>query len=147
MELAIMVSQLKNEAEVVMNEIKEKKAKQKSLQLQIAALDQEIQKISGKYDAINNAIDQLGGVCSECAPVGGIHAIRKPEKPKGHSRKPRRIGKFDANGVKIGEYPSICQAAKVFGWGTVPLTRYIEGESREKQIKLRGFYLEFIKPE
>jgi len=144
MGISMMMAQMKTEAEAMKKELDEKAAREKSLQLQLGAISAEIKTLTEKYNAVRDAIARLGKVCEDEIPVGGAHAIKVENKAKGHSTKPRRIGKFDPNGVKIGEYPSITQAAKAFGWSNLPMTKYIENESKEKQIRLRGFYLEFI---
>lgn len=144
MDISLMVAQMRTEAESMKKELEEKTNKEKSLQFQLCAIGTEIKALTEKYNAICAALGNLCKVCKEETPVGGVHAIKVPEKHKSHSTKRRKIGKFDANGVKIGEYPSITQAAKAFGWGNVPMTKYVENESKEKQIRLRGFYLQFI---
>lgn len=144
MEISLMVAQLKTEAESIGSDLDAKKAREKALQLELGALDGEIKSLTEKYNAVLGAINQLKPVCPEEISVGGAHAIKVPEKRRGHSTTPRKIGKFDANGNKIGEYPSVCQAAKAFGWGNAPMKKYILTESRERQIRIRGFYLEFI---
>lgn len=144
MEISMMMAQMKTEAEAMKKELDEKTARERSLQLQLGAISAEIKTLTEKYDAVRDALARLGKVCEDEIPVGGAHAIKVEKKVKGHSTKPRRVGKFDPQGNKIGEFRSVLQAAKEFGWGNVPMTKYIENESREKQIKLRGFYLEFI---
>lgn len=144
MEISMMVAQMKTEAEAMKKELDEKTMRERSLQLQLGAISTEIRVLTEKYNAVRDALDRLGKVCVDDVPVGGVHAIKIEKKVKGHSTKPRRVGKFDPQGNKIGEFRSVCQAAKEFGWGNMPMTKYIENESKEKQIRLRGFYLEFI---
>ena len=68
----------------------------------------------------------------------------KTEDIKQNSRKPRKIGKFDPNGKKIGEWASINKASKDFGWSNAAMTKYIASTSKEKQIQLRGYYLGYL---
>lgn len=144
MEISLMIANMKTEAESMKKELEEKERAEKSLQLQLGVLSTEIKDLTEKYEAVSKALKSLAVVYKESAPVGGIHAIKPAQKRKGHSTSPRRIGKFDPNGVKIGEYPSITQAAKAFGWNNIPMTKYISDTPKDKQIRLRGFYLEFI---
>lgn len=144
MEISLMVAQMRTQAESIKKDLDEKTIKERSLQLQLGALGTEIKSLTEEYNAICAAIGNLSKVCKEETPVGGVHAIKVEKKTIGHSTKPRPVGKFDPNGNKIGEFRSVSQAAKEFGWGNVPMTKYIENESKEKQIRLRGFYLEFI---
>ena len=144
MEISMMMAQMKTEAEAMKKELDEKTMRERSLRLQLGVISTEIKALTEKYNAVRDALARLGKVCEDETPVGGAHAIKVEKKVKGHSTKPRRVGKFDPQGNKIGEFRSVLQVAKEFGWGNVPMTKYIENESREKQIKLRGFYLEFI---
>ena len=144
MEISMMVAQLKSKAETVEAELNEKKKREKSLRLELGALEQEIKSMSDEHSALIGAIDKLKPVCKEVSPVGGIHAIKVPAKEKYHNTRPMPIGKFDVNGNKIGEYRSVSQAAKEFGWANTPMKKYILSESKEKQIRIRGFYLEFL---
>jgi uroporphyrinogen decarboxylase len=59
-------------------------------------------------------------------------------------RKAKKVGKFDPMGVKIGEYSSVNQCAKDFGWNNGSMKKYIETNSKDKQIRLRGYYLEYL---
>lgn len=144
MEISMMMAQLKSDAKSLSDEInKELETKQlevNSLRLQLGALEQEIKQLTDYREALHMTADSLGLVSNEQpAPE------QKPE-PKNihHSRKPKKIGKYDPNGKKICEYHSINDAAKSLGWGYAPLVKYIKKVSKDSQIKLRGFYLEYI---
>lgn len=145
MEISLMVSQLRNEAKLIEDELAEKDRKLNALQLAAGALELEIRQAEKKRDAILEAMNRLKGVCPEPVPVGGVHAVcKKPSEPKVHDTTPKKIGKFDAKGVKIGEFRSINQAAHTLGWTTTATKKYLASADREKQIRLRGYYLEFI---
>lgn len=158
MEISVMVEQLKSEKTSLGQTLSERNTEMNQLRFRIGVLEKEIQALKDKHDAISMAIESLELVNDSKNPVE-ISERPVPEfirlknskdtpvaekKPKQHSRKARRIGKFDAKGVKIGEYSSITKAAKDFGWNNVSITKYIENNSKEKQIRLRGYYLEFL---
>ncbi len=144
MEISMMVAQLKTEAKTIEDKLDSKRKEETALRLSLAGVEQEIKDLNTKRDAVNAAINNLRSVCPKTQEIGGAYAIRPAAKHKSHSTKPRMIGKFDADGNKIGEFRSISEAAKTFGWGNTPMRKYIESENREKQIRLRGFYLAFI---
>ena len=162
MELSLMVAQLKAEESSIAKTLKERNEEANAVRFRLGVLEAEINKLNDKHAAIKMAVESLELVKDDSNPVITEEPAERPvpefirlkqeaEKAKdtvpaekSHSRKPRKIGKYDPNGKKIGEYPSITQAAKAFGWGNVPMAKYVENESKEKQIKLRGFYLKFI---
>ena len=162
MELSSMVAQLKEEEFSIAKTLKERNEEANAVRFRLGVLEAEINKLNDKHAAIKMAVESLELVKDDSNPVITEEPAERPvpefirlkqeaEKAKdtvpaekSHSRKPRKIGKYDPNGKKIGEYPSITQAAKAFGWGNVPMAKYVENESKEKQIKLRGFYLKFI---
>lgn len=162
MELSLMVAQLKEEEASIAKTLKERNEEVNAVRFRLGVLEAEINKLNDKHAAIKMAVESLELVKDDSNPVITEEPAERPvpdfirlkqeaEKAKdtvpaekSHSRKPRKIGKYAPNGKKIGEYPSITQAAKAFGWGNVPMAKYVENESKEKQIKLRGFYLKFI---
>lgn len=148
MDISLMVSQLKNEIAPLEKSIADKKQEIKTLRLRIGALEMEMQKETDTYDAMKMALDAL-----ELIPGNNVPEV-KPEpvwqaKPlsvevKTNIRKAKKVGKFDPTGVKIGEYSSVNQCAKDFGWNNGSMKKYIETNSKDKQIRLRGYYLEYL---
>jgi hypothetical protein len=149
MDISLMVSQLKNEIAPLEKSIADKKQEIKTLRLRIGALEMEMQKETDTYEAMKMALDAL-----EMIPGDRIQTEVKPEpvlvaKPLHveiytNTRKAKKVGKFDPQGVKIGEYSSVNQCAKDFGWGNGSMKKYIETNSKDKQIRLRGYYLEYL---
>ena len=151
MELSRMVVELKSEAEAIAKDIESKKSTEKSLRLQLGALEIDIKNQNDRYEAIRMAIDSLELINDGKSQMKDMKIAEKTsvcsvncKTHTAHSRKPKKIGKFDSNGSKLCEYASINQAAKVFGWNNTSMTKYIESTSKEKQIRIRGYYLQFI---
>lgn len=158
MEISTMVSQLKTEEESISRTLETKNAEANALRFQLGILEAEIRKLKDRYDAMKNASEYLELVKDDGDPVvvderpipEFIKRRQMEDKPavnvvaKTHSRKAKRIGKFDPNGKKIAEYSSINKAAKEFGWNNVAMSEYIKNTAKEKQIRLRGYYLEFL---
>ena len=151
MEISLMVSQLKSEEEEISKTLSDKTHAANSLRLQLGAIEMEIKKLKDRYDAIHMAVDSLELV-NDDVPVKKEMKIAEQTKVftptkvsvNAHSRKAKRIGKFTPNGTQIGEYASINKAAKAFGWNNASMSKYIENTSKEKQIRIRGFYLKFL---
>lgn len=149
MEISVMVSTLKTEINSIEKELPEKKTEANALRLKLGAVESEIQKLTDKHEALRMALDALELVRDVPAqvpsPAPTQVAVKKVEvKNIHHSRKARKIGKFDPHGKKIGEFTSITKAAKEFGWNNTSMTKYIENTGKDKQIRLRGYYLQFI---
>lgn len=149
MEISAMIAQLKDEAVSIGQTLRVKETEANTLRDRIHQLDAEIQSMTDRYDALRMAIDSLELVTPQ---TGETHvAIPAPSAPtekkavaRTHSRLPKKIGKFNPKGQKIGEFASINKAAKEFGWTNASMAKYIEKTGKEKQIRLRGYYLEFI---
>lgn len=156
MDISLMVSQLKNEIAPLEKSIADKKQEIKTLRLRIGALEMEMQKETDTYDAMKMALDAL-----ELIPGNHVPVIKQDPVPEAKSepvwqakplsvevktniRKAKKVGKFDPQGVKIGEYSSVNQCAKDFGWNNGSMKKYIETNSKDKQIRLRGYYLEYL---
>ena len=152
MEISFMVAQLKSDAkslsDTIAKELEAKKIEANTLRLQLGVVEEEIRKLSDYHEAIHMTSDSLALVGEDTVrnlPAKDVPVARNDDPHNiHHSRKPKKIGKFDANGVKIGEYPSINQAAKALGWGHVSMAKYLNTVDKDKQIRLRGYYLEFI---
>lgn len=153
MEISLMVAQLKSDAkslsDTIAKELEEKKVEANTLRLQLGVVEEEIRKLSDYHEAVRMTSDSLALVGDDAVqklPEKKDVPVARADDPHNihHSRKPKKIGKFDPKGVKIGEYPSINQAAKDLGWGHVSMAKYLATVDREKQIRLRGFYLEYI---
>lgn len=149
MEITAMVSDLKNEMITVARELKSKEESADKYRRILKQLESEISPLRDRYDAIKMAVDALELVPTADRPAfteepgDGISKTKKIANLH-HSRTPKRIGKFDPNGKKLCEFSSINKAAESFGWCNTSLKKYIENTSREKQIRLRGYYLDFI---
>ena len=162
MEISLMVSQLKAEENSVAKILKEKNEEANAIRFRLGVLDAEIRKLNDKHDAIKMAIESLELVKDDSNPVitekpenrpvpEFIRLKQEAEKAKtevktgkSHNRRPKRVGKYDPNGKKIGEWSSINMAAKDFGWCNGSMKKYIENTGKDKQIRLRGYYLEYI---
>lgn len=150
MELSLMVTELKNQMISIASDLKFKEEAAEKHRKLLVQLESEIAPLRDKYDALKMAVDALGLVPDterpavvEPCPVVPDPATKTISNLH-HSRKPKRIGKFDPKGKKIGEYASITQAAKELGWNNTSMAKYVEGVSKDKQIRLRGYYLEFL---
>ena len=151
MELSVMVAQLKEESESITKVLTDKTRMANSLRKQLAQIETEIKSLTDRHDAIRMAVDSLelisdgkSGEKEAVVPEQTKVQINEPVKARMHSRKPKKIGKFTPNGTKIGEFSSINKAAKAFGWNNTSMSKYIENTSKEKQIRIRGFYLQFL---
>ena len=142
MEISAMLAQFRSDANGLAGEVAkqldEKQLEAKRLRLQLGAIEEEIRKLT-EYSGAIRKITESCGLLGDDAPETPVS-----KHPVGHSRRPRRIGKYDPDGKKIGEYPSINQAAKALGWGHVAMAKYLNTVEKDKQIRLRGFYLEYI---
>ena len=147
MGISMMVSQLKQEVAPIDQSLTDKKVELNRLKLTIGALEMEIKRLNDKSTALHMAIDALDLVSDE-PPAEKKVSTPPAEKSSTHhtsySRKPKRIGKFDPKGQKIGEYASLNQCASAFGWTNCSMKKYIENTGKEKQIRLRGYYLEYL---
>ena len=145
MEISLMVSQLKAESDSILSVLNEKKERADTFRAQLEVLDLEIRGLQDRYDAVHMAYEALETVtdvpAEKSAPVAEPEPVPEPVK---YSRRPKKIGQFDAKGKKIAEFVSINQAAKAFGWNNTSMSKYIQNVGKDKQIRLRGFYLEFI---
>ena len=148
MDISLMVSQLKNEIAPLEKSISDKKQEIKNLRLRIGALEMEMQKDADTYEAMKMALDALemipGDRMPEVKPEPVLVAKPLRVEIKTNIRKAKKVGKFDPQGVKIGEYSSVNQCAKDFGWNNSSMKKYIENTGKDKQIRLRGYYLEYI---
>lgn len=153
MEISLMVAQLKSDAkslaDTISKELEAKKIEANTLRLQLGVIEEEIRKLSDYHEAVHMTHDSLALVGDDVAPRMPVKKdipVSRVDDPHNihHSRKAKKIGKFDPNGVKICEYPSINQAAKVLGWGRASTAKYLTTVDKDKQIRLRGFYLEYI---
>ena len=63
--------------------------------------------------------------------------------PKVNPRKAKKVVQTGPSGKVITVYSSINQCAKALGWTNVGTRKYIESNSPEKQMKLKGFVLKF----
>ena len=149
MDISLMISQLKNEISPLEKSIEDKKQEIKSLRLRIGALEMQMQKDTDAYEAMKMALDALEMITvdrmpQEVKPEPVL--VAKPLRVEVHTniRKAKKVGKFDPHGVKIGEYSSVNQCAKDFGWNNGSMKKYIETNSKDKQIRLRGYYLEYL---
>lgn len=149
MEISSMVEEIKKELLTASRMLEHKKDDQAQIHKRLASLEKEILWLTDRVEGLKMAADALELV--ETSKEGD----KQPEKPVAeaarpvvhnihHSRLPKRIGKFDPKGKKIAEYASINKAAKEFGWNNASLAKYIENVSKDKQIRLRGYYLQFI---
>ena len=162
MEISVMISELKTEAIALGRTLRTKEDEANLLRDRLHRLEDEIHTATDRYDAVKMAIDALelitpasNGVKSvtvqapivrDIVPETNADANVEPKK-KGRPRIARRIVKRDAKGNVIGEFSSINMAAKSFGWSHPSMQKYIECTSREKQVRLRGFSLEYAKSE
>jgi len=153
MEISAMVNELKNELVSVTRDLKTKEETADKYRKLLAQVESEITPLRDQFDALKMALDALELVSPSAQSVRqGVADIvldavgcSKPEiRNIHHSRMPKKIGKFNPKGKKIGEYASINKCAKEFGWSNSSMAKYIESTGRDKQIRLRGYYLEFI---
>ena len=157
MEISVMITELKNESVSIARTLRVRQDEANTLRDRLHTLDAEIQSMTDRYDALKMAIDSLelvhpvpAFVAKTETPDPAPATVTVPvvsEKKVGnghHSRVGIRIGKYDPKGKKIGEYCSINRAAKLYGWSNAAMKKYIKETTKEKQIKLRGYYLEFI---
>ena len=149
MEISAMVTDLKNKGIAISRDLRVKEDEANKLRDRLKILDAEIQELADSFDAMKMAIDALE-LMRPSSPPAFMAENPDPEPPKKeianihHSRKPRKIGKYDPKGKKIGEFASINKAARTFGWSTSSMTNYIENTPRDNQVKIRGYYLDFI---
>ena len=161
MEISVMISELKTEAITLGKTLRTKETEANNLRDRLHHLEEEIQTATDRYDAVRMAIDALelivptsnamkpdipSHTASAIVPESDAVADAEPKK-KGRPRIAKRVIKRDAKGVVIGEFSSINMAAKSFGWSHPSMQKYIECTSREKQVRLRGFSLEYAKSE
>lgn len=119
------------------------------LKSRLAEIEQSMRPIADRREALRMSIESLELLASLDAPTvqakAELPAPVVTQKPRPvYSRMPKRVGKFDKNGNKIAEYKSINQCAMVFGWNHTAMQKYIQCTSKEKQIRLRGYYLSLI---
>lgn len=159
MEISAMVTELKNKAVNLANILQTKETEANSLRDRLHAIEEEIKPLADEFDAVKMAIDALSLVPSASVPVFVAEKQMLEAKidvpfeecknenvaaRKNWSRQCKKIGKYNPKGKKIGEFPSINNAAKMFGWSNIAMKKYVEGTTHEKQIKLRGYYLDYI---
>lgn len=152
MEISLMVADLKTQIIAAARELKEKESLANSYREKIKKLEAEIDPLKDRFDAMKMAVESLE-LISPKATVQETIASPEPQYVvqltadhpivKSNNRKPMRIEKFDPKGKKISEYRSINELAKDMGWSNTSLKKYIESTSKEKQIRLRGYYLAF----
>ena len=152
MNVSSFISQIKPELDSIQKQIEANNTEMNRLRLSLGALEMETQRLTDTHDALRMALDALELVPADNSaatkPAPSTVFVEKPaanaESAKSHSRKPKKIGKYDPKGVKIGEYSSLNKCAKDFGWSNSSMSKYIENTGKDKQIRLRGYYLEFI---
>ena len=125
MEISVMIANLKAEA---------------------TSLDERIRALTDRKEAVKMAIESLELLQSTDDPIAVVEEEKATEKPVRKTRnpgKPKRVVQKDEKGTVLREYRSVNQAAKSFGWTYAAMTKYLNTTSREKQIKLRGYYLAY----
>jgi hypothetical protein len=154
MEISAMINELKNESVSVVRSLRAKENEANAIRDRLHVLETEIQTMSDRYDALKMSVDSLEllqstgtprPVAETPAPVATpipLPVIKEQKKTRG-PRAAKRVVKKDAKDKVIGEYSSINKAAKAFGWTHPSMQKYIECTSKEKQIRLRGFSLEY----
>jgi len=147
-----MVTDMRNESAKIYRMMDYKKDQLSQLTIRLTGLQREVQELTDQYDGLKMAIDALElayaekspAPADEPAPEPVAEAQTPPAEKRKFSRTPKKIGKFDPKGKKLGEYSSINQAAKAMGWTNNAVRKYIESTGKDKQIRLRGYYLEFL---
>lgn len=153
MEISVILAEFKAEANELYKKIRAYEEEEEKIRERIAFIKKECRPMSDRYDALKMNIESLELLASLDAPSVKKEDTPTPEpdseeKQKvarvSFSRMPKKIGKYDPKGKKLGEFPSINKAASAFGWSNSSMRKYIDCTSKEKQIRLRGFYLEFV---
>ena len=125
MEISAMITELKKEA---------------------ADLDERIRTLIDRKDAVKMAIESLELLQSTDAPSDTALEAKQVDRPVrsvGRPGKPKRVVQKDDKGIVLHEYRSVSQAAKAFGWTYAAMNKYLASTSKEKQLKLRGYYLAY----
>ena len=148
MAISSMITELRNESVSIANLLRPKQEEATKIRERLTVLDAEIHSLSDQFDAIRMAIDALELVCVNASREPAPEPVAEPELPRTvdrhHSRVPKKIGKYDPKGRKIGEFPSVNQAAQQHGWSNHAMKKYIEETPRDKQIRIRGYYLDYV---
>ena len=149
MDINVILGEFKAEAKSLQEKLLAYEKEETKIRERLAVIQNERRPISDRYDALKMNIESLELLASlespRPEPVPTPATEEKPVAVKlGHSRMPKKIGKYDPKGKKLAEFPSINKAASAFGWSNSSMRKYIDCTSKEKQIRLRGFYLEFV---
>lgn len=147
MEISVVIDEFKSEAKSLCEKICVYDKEKSKIRERLAQIESELQPMVDRYEALKMNIESLELLASMDTPSRSNEPVaeKKPKVAKfHHSRMPKKIGKFDPRGKKIGEFPSINKAASAFGWSNTSMRKYIDTTSKEKQIRLRGFYLSFV---
>ena len=152
MEISVMITELKNESVSIARILRVKQNESTELHEKIRKLDAEIQTMTDRYDALKMAIDSLElAKTAESKPAPVVTVPEPAENPASDPgpapRKVRgatkRVVRKDSKDRVLGEFRSVAQAAKSFGWTDTSMRKYIENTSKDKQIRLRGYYLAY----
>ena len=153
MEISVILAEFKAEANELYKKIRAYEEEEEKIRERIAFIQKERRPMSDRYDALKMNIESLELLASLDTSVAipdqeqkSVPVTEKKQKVAkvSFSRMPKKIGKYDPKGKKLGEFPSINKAASAFGWSNSSMRKYIDCTSKEKQIRLRGFYLEFV---
>lgn len=152
MEVSVILAEFKAEAKALHERILAYEKEESKIRERLGQIEAERRPMSDRYDALKMNIESLELLASldtpavrqkEHVPESVPEAKQKPVRVA-HSRLPMKIGKYDPKGKKLAEFPSINKAASAFGWSNSSMRKYIDCTSKEKQIRLRGFYLAFV---
>lgn len=149
MEIMSVLNTFKAESETLSAKILSYEEEAARLKSRLAEIEQSMRPMADRREALRMSIESLELLASLDAPAAQaktqpLDPVVTPKPSPAFSRKPKRVGKFDKNGNKIAEYKSINQCAMVFGWNHTAMQKYIQCTSKEKQIRLRGYYLSLI---
>ena len=154
MEIRSMVLDLNTKAKRLEEDIGKLTQLAENLRTQLTATEETLRTQTDDLTGIRMAIESLEMVGhprerpklnlepDHSTPVLATKEESKP-KPKENPRKAKKIVKLSPSGAELCVYSSINMCAKALGWTNTGTKKYIESNSPEKQLKMKGFVLKF----
>ena len=150
MEIRSMVLDLNTKAKRLEEDIGKLTQLAENLRTQLTATEATLRTQTDDLTGIRMAIESLEMVGhprerpepENPKPVLATKGESKPQ-PKENPRKAKKIVKLSPSGKELRIYSSINMCAKDLGWMNTGTKKYIESNSEEKQLKMKGFILRF----
>lgn len=140
MEISTILNDLRRQMTDAENEVSAMTSLASDLRERLATVEAKIATGNDHLTALRMAVESLEMLerprqSPEPAPVKKI----QPRGPKAA----KQIVRLNPAGEEVGVYRSINQCAKALGWSAPGVRKFIEVISPEKQVRMKGFRLEF----